>query len=213
MKKSIIILTLSLFILSCNKKNESFQKNVQLIEKPLSLKEIKDINSIVETIIIQDSLKVLKSYDYTDFLCHDLRRLLIDIPEKQANGLVLPPAPGRIYLTELLHDRIKNEIFFTTKDSSNLIAQNSKPSKFIIDKSILKNINSTSFEKENAKRKKGVNYRFYDMTIPIFSLDNQKAYVELGYHCGTLCGQGKAIYLKKLNGKWIIVKKYGTWIS
>jgi hypothetical protein len=51
------------------------------------------------------------------------------------------------------------------------------------------------------------------MTIPIFSLDNQKAYVELGYHCGTLCGYGKAIYLKKVSGKWIIVKKFRTWIS
>lgn len=213
MKKSIFILTLSIFILSCNKKNENLQKKVELIEKPLSLKEIKDINSIVETVIIHDSLKVLKSNDYTNFLCHDLRRLPIDIPEKQANGLVLPPAPGRIYLTELLNEKINNEIFFTEKDKSNLIAQNSKPSKFIIDKSILKNINSTSFEKENAKRKKGENYRFYEMTIPIFSLDNQKAYIELGYHCGTLCGHGKAIYLKKLNGKWIIVKKFGTWIS
>jgi len=213
MNKSIIILTFLLFILSCNKRNENSQKSVEVIEKPLSLKEIKDINSIIETIIIQDSLKVLKSDDYTNFLCHDLRRLPIDIPVKQANGLVLPPVPGRIYVTELLNNKINDELFFTTKDSSNLIAQNSKSSKFIIDKSILKNINSTSFEKEKAKRKKGENYRFYEMTIPIFSRDNQKAYVELGYHCGTLCGHGKAIYLKKIKGKWIIVKKFGTWMS
>lgn len=213
MKKSIIILTVSLFIFNCSKKNENSQMNGEFIEKPLSINEIKNINSIIEIIIIQDSLKVLKSNDYINFLCHDLKRLPIDIPEKQENGLVLPPAPGRIYLTELLNERINGEIFFATKDSFNLIAQNSKPSKFIVDQSILKNINSTSFEKEKAKRKKGKNYRFYEMTIPIFSLDNQKAYVELGYHCGTLCGYGKAIYLKKVSGKWIIVKKFRTWIS
>jgi hypothetical protein len=46
------------------------------------------------------------------------------------------------------------------------------------------------------------------MTIPLFSLDNQKAYVELGYYCGTLCGYGEAIYLKKINGKWTIVEKW-----
>jgi hypothetical protein len=124
MKKSIIILTVLFFILSCSKKNENFQMNSELIEKPLSIDEIKNINSIIEIIIIQDSLKVLKSNDYINFLCYDLKRLPIDIPEKLENGLVLPPAPGRIYLTELLNERINDEIFFAKKDSFNLIAQN-----------------------------------------------------------------------------------------
>ncbi|MCF6140935.1 hypothetical protein L1S34_06520 [Flavobacterium sp. K77] len=213
MNKSIIILAFSLFIIGCNNKNENSEKNIKLIAKQFSLSEVKDINSIVEAIITQDSLEVLKSADYSNYLCDELTRLPIDFPEKQANGLTPPLAPGRIYLTELLNDKINDEIFFAKKDSSNLIAQNSKPSIFKIDKLLLININTTSFEKENIKRKKGKNYRFYEMTIPIFSLDNRKAYVELGYHCGALCGHGKAIFLKKINEKWIIVKKFGTWVS
>jgi len=216
MNKSIITLIFFLFILSCNTKNENeknSEKHIGLIEKQLSSQIVKDINSIVEAIIVQDSLKILKSASYSNFLCTELRKLPIDIPEKQANGLTPPPAPGRIYLSEILNDKVNSEIFFTTKDSSNLIAQNSNPAKFKIDKSILKNINSTSFEKEIIKQKKGEMYRFYEMTIPIFSHDNQKAYVELNYSCGTLCGHGKAIYLKKINGKWTIIKKVGTWIS
>jgi uncharacterized protein YbcV (DUF1398 family) len=71
---------------------------------------------------------------------------------KTKNGLIPPPAPGRIYLNEILNDTIEKDIFFTTKDSSNLIAQNSNPLTFRIEKSILKNINSTSFQKEILKK-------------------------------------------------------------
>lgn len=216
MNKSIIKLILLLFILSCNTKYESEKssdKDIILNEKQISPQRVEDINLIVNAIIIQDSLEILKSDDHSNFLSTELRKLPIDIPERQDNGLIPPPAPGRIYLSEILNDVINNEVFFSTKDSSNLIAQNSNPSKFEIDKSVLKNINFTTTDKEVKKQKKEDFYRFYAMTIPIFSLDNKKAYVELDYHCGTLCGYGNAIYLKKIRGKWIIVEKVKTWIS
>ncbi|MBF7093083.1 hypothetical protein IUY40_16240 [Flavobacterium sp. ALJ2] len=68
-------------------------------------------------------------------------------------------------------------------------------------------------KKETLKQKIGERYNFYDMTIPIFSKDNTKAYVELNHHCGALCGEGKAFFLFKTNGEWGIIYKYIKWVS
>lgn len=52
------------------------------------------------------------------------------------------------------------------------------------------------------------------MTLPVFSKDNKIAYVELNHYCsGGLCGSGQAIYLKKLNGRWVVSFKRMTWMS
>jgi hypothetical protein len=214
MNKSILVVLLLFFVLGCKMKNEK-KSEVQVApaEKELSSIEVDDINAIVKAILVQDSLKVFKSDPYTNFLCVELRRLPIDIPKELGNGLVPPPAPGRKYISHLLNDKINNELFFTTKDSAILLAQNANPAKFKIDKSILKNVNCTSIEKEISKKKNPIRNRFYQLTIPIFSVDGKKAYVELDYNCGALCGNGKSIYLKKIKGKWTIVEKVGTWIS
>ena len=34
-----------------------------------------------------------------------------------------------------------------------------------------------------------------------------------GYGCGRLCGGGARIFIKKVNGKWIIQELVGTWVS
>ena len=51
------------------------------------------------------------------------------------------------------------------------------------------------------------------MTIPLFSLDGNKAYTQLTYGCEGLCGNGKAIYLKKINGKWNIIDTFRIWMN
>ena len=82
-----------------------------------------------------------------------------------------------------------------------------------LKESLAEKINQTTKEKEINKKKMGKPFDFYEMTIPIFSLDNQKAYLELNHHCGGLCGGGTSIYLRKINGKWKIVDKRQTWMS
>ena len=57
-------------------------------------------------------------------------------------------------------------------------------------------------------------FDFYQMTLPVFSKDNKIAYVEFNHFCsGGLCGSGQAIYLKKLNGRWVVSFKRMTWMS
>lgn len=53
----------------------------------------------------------------------------------------------------------------------------------------------------------------YTLSLPLISLDRTKAFIQVGYHCGNLCGYGKNVYLRKEGGAWKIVKSYETWVS
>lgn len=205
MKKIFLLIMFSAFLVNCKSKNE---------ENELYASKIKDINEIVKAIIVQDSLNVSKKGKESKMFCADLVKLNINVPEKRKDGIITIPIPfNSVLLDNLLNRKIKGEVFFSKKDSLTLIEQNSNPNIITIDSEIISEINSTTREKELEKRKKGELYRFYEMNIPIFSLDKNKAYVQLGYHCGGLCGSGKAIYLKKINGKWKIIATWRTWIS
>lgn len=150
-------------------------------------------------------------------LCIKLIKLNICVSKKRKEGEPIPPPPppefNTILIEDLLNHKIDNELFFTSKDSLYLFCQNFNIKELKFGKEIIDKINATTFEKESAKKEKGKPYHFYQMTIPFFSSDKQKAYIELNYHCGRLCGSGHSIYLKKINGKWKIVGKRRTWIS
>lgn len=206
MKKPILYIVLIFAFCSCQNKKE---------KTSIASEQIKDINEIVEAIIIQDSLDVFsKSEDSTAF-CSELRKLKIHIPQKKNSEdfILLPPLSGGIYITQLVPSKIKGQTFFSSKDSLYLLEQNSNPDKLKIGKSIVEKLNTTTIEKTKIRRKNRQRSRFYEMTIPIFSADKQNAYVELDYECGGLCGSGQAIYLKKINGKWKIIVQWQSWIS
>lgn len=203
--KKIILYTVIIFAF-CNCQNKKEKTSV-------AAEQIKDINEIVEAIIIQDSLDVFSKSEDSTMFCSELRKLKIHIPEKIENGLIPPPPPRGIYITTLLSEKIIGERF-SSKDSLFILEQNSNPEKLKIEKNLLSKLNSITIEKALIKRKKSEKlFTFYKMTIPIFSIDRQKAYVELDHHCSGLCGSGLAIYLKKINGKWQIIEKRQTWIS
>ena len=213
MKKIIILLIIAFIFFNCRNKSENEKSESKSDLKTEQIENIEETNEIVQAIINQDSLDILKSNSESIAFCTELRKITIEIPIKQKNGIIFPPAPGNIFINNLLNDKVNGEIFFSSKDSLAIILQNSNPEKIKIKESITEKLNTTTFEKEMTKRKKGKEYDFYEMTIPIFSLDKQKVYVELNHSCGALCGNGKGIYLKKINGKWKIVEKWETWIS
>ncbi|MFC5682990.1 hypothetical protein ACYE2N_03555 [Flavobacterium sp. MAHUQ-51] len=204
MKKLIVLLIVAFTFLKCQTKSE---------EVNLASKSTDDINKIVEAIIQQDSLDVFKNRPNPRMFCSELNKITVDIPIKRKDGLVFPPIPGNIYINNLLNDKVNGEEFFTSKDSLSILEQNSNPEKIEIDKEISEKLNSTTLEIELAKKKNGKKYDFYNLSIPIFSQDRQKAFVELEHHCGSLCGSGTGFYLKKVNGKWKVVEKWRTWIS
>jgi hypothetical protein len=202
--RNTVLIYMFLFLLSC-KNSES--------KTELEVSKLKDINQIVQVVIIEDSLNVLKNGTDTRMFCKELTKLSVYVPEKTKNGEIPPPPPSfkEVSIEDLLHYR--KSFYFNAIDSLSLLKQNSNPEKFKIEESLAEKINQTTKEKEINKKKMGKPFDFYEMTIPIFSLDNQKAYLELNHHCGGLCGGGTSIYLRKINGKWQIVDKRQTWMS
>ena len=203
--RNIVLIFTFLFLLSC-KKSES--------KTELEIKQVNDINQIVQVVIIEDSLKVLKNGTDTRMFCKELTKLSVYVPEKTKDGIIPPPPPpsfNQVSIEDLLHYR--KSFYFSAKDSLSLLKQNSNPEKFKIEESLAEKINQTTKEKEIYKKKMDRPFDFYEMTIPLFSLNHQKAYLELNHYCGGLCGSGISIYLQKINGKWKIVNKRQTWMS
>jgi len=206
MTKIFIIIFICLLFANCKKNKSEFENS-----------EIKDINEIVKIVILEDSLNVLKSESESKMFCENFIKLDIYIPEKRKENEPIPPPPkpsfNDVSIEDLLNNKIENQMFFTSKDSIFLLEQNLKPNKLKIENEIIEKINATSKNIELEKKKIGKSYNYYEMTIPIFSKDKQKAYLELNHYCDGLCGSGKSIYLKMINGKWKIVAKRKSWIS
>jgi len=73
MGKILLILLISLSFTKC--KNNSN-------ETEFNSSKIKDINEIVSTVILEDSLRVLKNDNESKMFCEELTKLNIYIPEK-----------------------------------------------------------------------------------------------------------------------------------
>ena len=205
MKKIFYYILISLTFLNCKNSNEKIEfENLRANET----------FNIVESIITQDSLKVIKNGIDKNYFLENLKKLNIIIPKKEKNGIETIPLPffNNVEIKNLISRKINDRIFFTEKDSLNIINQNEYPENLILHKRILTKINSISFEEAKTKYKKE-NLDLYEMSIPIFSSNNKKAYVQLNNHCGSLCGEGIEIFLEKINGKWKIIYKQVTWVS
>jgi hypothetical protein len=203
-----IILSIAFFSIFSCKNSES--------KVEFTSSRVKEINEIVKVIITEDSLEVFKNAKDKKMLCKELIKLNIYIPEKPKNGeILLPPPPpsfNDISITDLLHYDRKST-FFKAVDSLHLLKQNLNPEKLEVDSDLFEKVNFTTKDKEIHKKETGESYNFYEITIPIFSLNGKVAYLELNHYCGSLCGSGESIYLKKINGKWKVIEKWRTWIS
>ena len=183
-----------------------------------------EVEKIIEAIVYSDSLslssqiikveidKVIKSKQknwipiYTP-MSVDLRKLQVALPDKWVK--VQPLDMNTVLIPRLFKiDGIGKE-FIDQSDSSYLLFQNEAITEFRINDELARKLNTTTSIEQKNKRNQGKSYRFYDLTIPIFSSDMNKAYVEL-----TLYGSGaQALYLEKINSKWTIIRRIGLWIS
>ena len=133
--RNIVLIFTFLFLLSC-KKSES--------KTELEIKQVNDINQIVQVVIIEDSLKVLKNGTDTRMFCKELTKLSVYVPEKTKDGISPPPPPpsfNQVSIEDLLHYR--KSFYFSAKDSLSLLKQNSNPEKFKIEESLAEKINQT----------------------------------------------------------------------
>jgi hypothetical protein len=118
-------------------------------------------------------------------------------------------------LKEDFEKHFKNAKFFKSKDISETEYTFDFKNIKLKNKFALKNI--SEFPKERGKIWE-TKYDFIFSGAVFFSriqFDTDKKFgiLDGGFACGGRCGQGRRIYIKKINGKWIIDKTERTWIS
>lgn len=212
MKQSILILLAFLSFTACKNENHATELNATKFN---FAEQINDINDIVRTVIFEDSLNVLKNNKDSIAFCDELIKMDIYIPPKRGDEIIPPPpfSANRniISIEHLLHLTIENERFFTSKDSLYLLQQNSNQENLKLDKSLAEKLNLSTQDIEMAKRKAGKHHNYYEMTLPFFSLSEDKAYLELNHYYDNSYGGGRIIFLKKINEKWKIIRYLRTW--
>ncbi|MEM0577535.1 hypothetical protein [Flavobacterium polysaccharolyticum] len=188
------------FILSC--KNNS---------KNIIIEQNSEIKKVIECVIMDDSLNILRSDSIPIPLSKELNKLKVYRLKMTNNKR--PPKPEKgIYLEDLFYYRLDNK-FIPEKDSLYLLNQNESVKTYVIENTFQKKINLTTFKEQKDKRKANKNAEFVYLTFPIFSSDNAKAYLEIVNVCFGDCGSGQAVYLEKKNGKWQIVYEHQLWVG
>lgn len=218
--KNLTLILLSILFFSCTDKNKVIY----------SLPSDKDINEIISEILITDSVHVFKSQIMPDSIvdradnnkyiylmkfpfCTDLEKFRVCFPKPSNDSLELTiPMPsgffGLSYTTILERGNLNNRLHFSKADSAYFAFQSDTLSHFSISGNILKDIYTTTLDKQ-----KGKEDTYFSCTIPIFSADKTKAYVELNYRCWGLCSYGRYYILSKVKNRWTIVKKDTHWFS
>lgn len=200
--KKIITFLLLIVIFSCNKNQ--------------SCRDIEKIRKIETTNIIQTFIDSTSKTSLP--ICTSLKKLTIrtdlkaqmKIQDSKVAIKLLPKEDlisknSEIFIEKLL---TTNSIF-NQKDSLNFVTQNFYLPNFYIPKEISKRTKTISLS-ELKRQKTTTGYII--ISIPIFSSDNKKAYVEVDYYSKNR-NFGESYFLEKNGEKWKIVYSLGYWSS
>ncbi|MBD3584034.1 hypothetical protein [Flavobacterium selenitireducens] len=186
MKKIILISLIT--IASCSKKDST----------DFNLPNPDDINQVVSVISKEYSLPFLKTVIRKNRrpFSKELRKIYISFTPKQGN-LPFPRFADSIYAQTLLSYNMSQDKTLTKRDSSYFKFQNESVKNFTINKEL----------QDEFIIAKNLELPFYDMTIPIFSPDNNKAFVIVKVNNTGIEDPSYEVILNKEKGKWCI-KKY-----
>lgn len=201
------LLLLFVFILSsCTDKKESLIRQNETI-------------NIIETLLKQKDSEVITYYQNEDQLpiCLNLKKILVSnkcfIETKPDNKIIFVKFPkksftntGEVCIEKIYKSMPIENSFFLRKDSLDIINQNTTFKTFKIAKSITGNF-KTLEQTKNLKTTK----KFIQFSIPIFSKDNTKAYLEYDHYSDNENSYGNSIYLEKIKGKWKIKSIERNW--
>jgi len=194
MARNVFLICL-LLIMSCEN-----EKPRQAFPTP----NVNDINEIVKIIISTDSL----SRRLNSSLSADLTKITI-----VAKDTLLVHSPTGKARLAIGFFKDFGSRYFSKEDSSYFIFQNNVIPTFRLDSSFTKLIKLTTNRQLEEREKHNETFCYYELSLPIFSLDRKSAYVRFNQHCFFLGGYGMTIFLKKINGKWKIVSQNQTWVS
>lgn len=176
-----------------------------------------ETSSIIKAVIFDDSLGVYKDFNQKTKLSfsEDLQKL--EIVSWDVKKSKFPPKVSSN--SKLIQDFIgfpdvpRKFFFFSKLDSSYLQFQNKNFKKFKLEKKSFGKLNLQSLIQLKKDFKTKEYFSFFYCTIPIVSLDGKRAFVQFTLVCSGLCGEGREIFLEKVNRKWRIVKIHRDWVS
>jgi len=202
-----ILLLIILFLVSCNR-----EKSQELIRQKESI-------NIIQTLIEEKGLEMVRELGSDNKLpiCLNLKKNIINekcFEDTKANNkltVVKFPEksftnPGEVCIEKIYKSKPINNSFFLKKDSLNIVNQNETIKDLKIPKSIIQNFKTVELT-ENLK----ITKKYIQFSIPIFSEDNTKAYIEFDYYSDNENSHGCSIYLEKMHGKWKIKYIEGGW--
>lgn len=205
MKNSLLILILTL--LSCNSK-----KSEELIRQKESI-------IIIKSLLKEKGLEMVSDFRTEQKLpiCLNLKKVIvkttcfeqtkttdkisaIKFPEKSFTN------QAEICIEKIYKSRPINSSFFLKNDSISIVNQNETFKALKIPKSITKKFKTVELSKSLK-----ITEKYIQFSIPIFSRDNTKAYLEFDHYSGNENSYGNSIYFEKSNGKWKIKYIEGNW--
>jgi hypothetical protein len=175
-------------------------------QESFNLPNNSEVDSILKVVIFDDSLQIAKNNKFTPIANNLLKLRLVDWNPK--NGL----PPRKKFNSLLIHNLIGyNDIpikfFFPSSDSSFIKFQDRIVNNYRIKTEIFQNLRASEFLNEENKFTTSDASPIYYLTIPIFSSDLKKAYIESTLRCSGLCGKKYKIFLEKHNERWTIVRR------
>ena len=141
----------------------------------------------------------------------NLRKLRVTVPDTTSD--VSPPIDhNTVSIFNLLNSLVNNKRFFERSDSSYFLFQNNSVDTFTIDKSITEKLAIMNSYVQQQKINSTRFAHYYDLTIPILSVDKKKAYIELTNNCSG-CGGATAFYLEKIDSMWTVIGWQRLWLN
>ncbi|MEY4011483.1 MAG: hypothetical protein RIT22_607 [Bacteroidota bacterium] len=197
MKNILLLFVLILF--SCNNKKENLIRQKESV-------------NIIQTLIDQKGLEMVKDFPTESELpiCLNLKKIIVNnkcfVETKNNFKIITVKLPentftnkGEVCIEKIYKSRPIEEIFFLKKDSLDILNQNETFKTFKIPKNIITHFKTVEKTKNLKTTKKYIQF-----SIPIFSSDNTKAYIEFDHYSNNENSYGKSIYLEKIDNKWEI---------
>jgi len=179
----------------------------------------KDINDVVRAVISQQTIvertdSAGRTIDKRTgrILSNSLDNLSLSVDLRKVK--VVPADQESIYgvtINFLVDPKMSSH--FNQIDYHYLFFQNDTLSHFKIDTAAIPNTVFTNADKLKKTKGRNDDRPYYRLSIPVFSLDQKQAYVLLDIFIGLNNAQGYAFIVKKINGKWQIIRQWSTWIS
>ncbi|RSK43324.1 hypothetical protein [Hymenobacter perfusus] len=169
-------------------------------------------HAIVLTILKHDSLLLSSRSGHAGLLAYCLQPIELILHYPKTNIPPPPPKDFTVYLPSLLRYTYQNQPFFSRQDSVFLLQQGRQLRAGVLDTMLFTQGDLITDSDSGAGKKLRELDNYYRITLPLFSQDSMRAYIQVDRIC-TGCGRGSDLFLEQKKGVWKVVKRGMRWLN